>query len=230
MNIKYLIPFLFLFINIFSQDKINLQEQCRLQYDSVFKDFFGDSFFKKNIVFNNNRYYLIVYTMDTNSDDYRTSSNIFINKNNIKPLEKLSKGNYFDYSDYYNYRFLFRGNVFYENIYTCEFAYRKEVNDFSNKQILEYYNKIKNKEYVSPKKAVKIAKANGFKNICYQSITNASFHNKNQDVWQIQDCSNEKITKVIELDPKSGKVLTLFERDYGKGEKASYWHLFNKNK
>lgn len=33
-----------------------------------------------------------------------------------------------------------------------EFAYRKEVNDFSNKEILKYYNKIKNKEYISPKK------------------------------------------------------------------------------
>jgi hypothetical protein len=104
------------------------------------------------------------------------------------------------------------------------------VNDFSNKNILEYYNKIKSKVYLSPKQALKIAKVNGLKNICYQSLTSASFHNKDQDVWQIQDCSSEKIAKVIELDPKSGKVLTLFERDYGKGEKAAYWKIFNKNK
>ncbi|MCA6066189.1 hypothetical protein JI747_003295 [Chryseobacterium sp. RG1] len=229
MNIKYLIFFLFLCINIFSQDKIELKEQCRSKYDSVFKDFFGEEFLKKNIKYKEEESYIGLFTTnDIESDD--DFKRIFININNIAALQKYLNQYPKYYNEYYKYHFLYKGFVFHQRIYTCEFAYRKEVNDFSNNQVLEYYNKIKNKEYLSPKKAVKIAKANGFKNICYQSITNASFHNKNQDVWQIQDCGNEKNTKVIELDPKSGKVLTLFERDYGKGEKASYWKLFNKSK
>jgi hypothetical protein len=230
MSIKYLIPFLFLCINIFSQKKIHTKEQCRLQYDTIFKDFFGEKFFKKNIKYNKGESYINVFTTNDieNDDDYKI---IFLNINNYDDIKKYVK-EYpkFYSSDYYKYEFLYKGKAFYERIYTCELAKDKEVSDLINKEILEYYYKIKNKEYLSPREAIIIAKSNGFKNICYQSLTSASFHNKNQDVWQIQDCSSEKIAKVIELHPKSGKVLTLFERDYEKGEKAAYWKIFNKNK
>lgn len=230
MKLKYYIILIFLGINLFSQSKINIKEQCKLQYDSEFKNVFGDIFFKKNIKFNKEKHFLSIDTVDINSDEYDTFITFFVNKNNTRLLKKLSNGKYFDYTDYYNYNFLYKGKTFYERTYRCEFTHRKEVNDFSNKEILEYYNKIKNKEYLSPKRALKIAKANGLKNICYQSLTSASFHNKNQDVWQIEDCSNEITGKVIELDPRSGKVLSRFERDYGDSGKAAYWNLFNKDK
>lgn len=230
MRITYFIILLFMFNFSFSQDKVNLIEQCKSKYDSIFKNYYGDSFFNENIKFNEKQYHLRVDTVNTNIDDFTTPTSLYVNKNNTSLLEKVSHGNFFDYYEYYIYSFLYKGVVFHERTYTCEFANRKDVNDFSNKEILEYYNKIKRKEYIYPKKALKIAKANGLKNICYQSLTSASFHNKNQDVWQIQDCSNKITTKVIEIDPKSGKVLSVFERDYEKGEKAAYWHLFNKEK
>ncbi|MEG0577539.1 MAG: hypothetical protein RR500_06730 [Bacilli bacterium] len=168
--------------------------------------------------------------MDYNNEDYNTSFAIYINKNNKQTLEKLSSKNYFDYTDYYAYNFLFKGNVFYHRIYICELVNNKKLSNLINKEILDYYNKIKNKEYISPQKAVRIAKANGLKNICYQSLTSASFYNRNQNVWQIQDCSSEKKAKVIELNPRSGKVLNMYDKNYEKVEKAAYWSFFNSKK
>ncbi|MEG0577541.1 MAG: hypothetical protein RR500_06740 [Bacilli bacterium] len=223
---KYYMLLIFVGVNFFSQNKINIEQQCKSQHDSVFKDFFGDKFFTNNIRFDKDEYFLAADTTDINSDDFNTSKIIYLNMNNVKLLEKLYHNKNFNYNEYYNYSFLYKGEPFQQITYTCEFINKKEKLDYGNKKIIDYYNKIKNKEYLSPQKAVRIAKANGLKNICYQSLTFASFYNRNQDVWQIQDCSSEKKTKVIELNPKTGKVLNIYERNYGKGEKAAYWNLF----
>ncbi|MCY0978665.1 hypothetical protein PGH12_04625 [Chryseobacterium wangxinyae] len=226
MKIKYYILLVFFGINLFSQNKIDLKEQCKLQYDSIFKDYFGEKFFKKNIRFDEEQYFLrVLDTVDVKSEDDDMFISFLVNKNNTEFLKKIYKAQYFDYLDYYNYSFLYKGKPFSQMTYTCETVNKKEYSDYEYRFIMNYYNKIKNKEYISPRKALKIAKANGLKNICYQSLTNASFYNKNQDVWQIQDCSNEKRSKVIEVNPKSGEVLTLFERGYKEGEKAAYWNL-----
>ncbi|MEG0577538.1 MAG: hypothetical protein RR500_06725 [Bacilli bacterium] len=187
---------IFVGVNLFSQNKINIEQQCKSQHDSVFKDFFGDKFFTKNIMFDKEKYSLRVDTIDIDSDDFNTSKTIYLNMNNIELLDKLYHNKYFNYYEYYKYSFLYRGKPFQQVTYTCEFINKKEQLDYENKEILDYYNKIKNKEYISPKKAVRIAKSNGLKNICYQSLTSASFYNRNQDVWQIQDCSSEKKAKV----------------------------------
>ena len=226
----YYIILTFVSINLLSQNKIYTKEQCKLKHDSIFKNYFGEFFFKKNIKYNKEESYIDLYLTNDmkNDDDYKR---IFLNINNDNDIKRYKK-EYpkFYSSDYYKYEFYYKGKVFYERIYTCELVNDKELSDLINREIFDYYNKIKNKVYLSPKKATRIAKVNGLKNICYQSLTSASFHNKNRDVWQIQDCSNEITGKIIELDPKTGKVLTLFERDYGKNGQAAYWLFFNKNK
>ncbi|PZU05006.1 MAG: hypothetical protein DI622_19520 [Chryseobacterium sp.] len=230
MKIKYyIIPFFFLSINILSQDSISIKEQCRTKYDSIFKNYFGEKFFRKNIKYDKSQSFIDIY-LTNNIENDPEFKRIFLNVNNLSEIQKNIKQYPKYYSDYYIYVFLYKGIIFHERTYTCETVNKKEYFDYENKLILNYYNKIKNKEYISPKKALKIAKINGLKNICYQSLTSVSFHNKNQDVWQIQDCSNEITGKIIELDPKTGKVLTLFKRDYGQSGQAAYWNLFKNRK
>ncbi|MCY0979405.1 hypothetical protein PGH12_04735 [Chryseobacterium wangxinyae] len=222
---KYYIILIFLNVNLFSQVNITIKEQCKSEYDSIFKEFFGEKFFKKSIKYNKDESYINLFLTNDieNDDDFKM---IFLNVNNQLDIQKY-RNDYpnFDYLEHYNYNFLYKGKVFYKRIFLCELVNDKEVLYLINKEILEYYNKIKNKEYLSPKKALKIAKANGMENICYQSLTSASLLNKNQDVWQIKDCSNKEKAKVVELDPKSGEVLTIYERYYEKADKAAYWNL-----
>jgi trans-2-enoyl-CoA reductase len=90
MNAKYLIFSLFLCVNVFSQNTGEIKEQCKSKYDSMFRDFFGDKFSKKNIRFDKDKYLLRVDTIDIDSDDFTTSKTIYLNMNNIELLEKLS--------------------------------------------------------------------------------------------------------------------------------------------
>ncbi|OCK52018.1 hypothetical protein BA768_13895 [Chryseobacterium sp. CBo1] len=226
---KIYILFIFLGTNFSSQNKINIEQQCKSLHDSVFKDFFGDKFYKKNIKYNKKESYIDLHLTNNieNDDNYKI---IFLNLNNENDI-KMYRKEYpkFYSSDFYVYNFFYRDMVFYHKVFTCELVKNKDLIDLINKQIINYYNKINTKKYLSPKKALKIAKINGLKNICYQSLTSASSYNIDQDIWQIQDCSNEKKAKVIELNPKTGKILNIYERNYGKGEKAAYWNFFKSN-
>ncbi|MCY0978664.1 hypothetical protein PGH12_04620 [Chryseobacterium wangxinyae] len=125
MKIKYCILFLFLSITIFSQDKIELKEQCRLQYDSIFKKSFGERFFKKNIKYYKNKSSINVLTNDPNNEQY---DNIFLNIENHSEIKKfMDKYPNFDYLEYYQYGFLYKGKPFHESTYTCETVNKKNI-------------------------------------------------------------------------------------------------------
>jgi len=222
LKIKYAILLFFVGIQIFSQNNIDISESYKLKYDSAFSKSFGKSFFKKNIKYSTNKYFLKIDTLDIDNEDNSNTENFFINKKNISVLSKFynDKDRYFSSYGFYTYNFLYNGYSFYQSIYRFDFINNKEQFNFENQQILEYYKKIQNKEYINPKKVSKIVKSKMLKNICSQSLVN----NNTNTIWEIKDCSDNSTIKILELDSKSGKELRLYQRDYYPWEKAAYWN------
>ena len=165
MKLKFYIPFLFLYATFFSQNKVDINEQCRVQYDSVFIKYFGDSFFQKNIKYDKSRSFIDVYLTNNiedieNGEEFKT---VYLNLKNYEDIKKYQKQYPKFYSrDHYTYLFLYKNYPFYQSIITCELVNKKEYSDFENALILSYYNKIKAKEYLSPKKISRIAKSKGW--------------------------------------------------------------------
>ncbi|MCY0979407.1 hypothetical protein OUO26_18880 [Chryseobacterium sp. CY350] len=77
---------------------------------------------------------------------------------------------------------------------------------------------------MNPKKILKLAKSNGLKNICYQSLTEYSYYHKGEIIWVVKSCDDNKKITILEADPKTGKLLSLYKRDYYNTEKAAFWN------
>ncbi|MCA6066188.1 hypothetical protein JI747_003290 [Chryseobacterium sp. RG1] len=228
---RYVLLLLFVSTRIFAQNNINTYEKYKIKYDSAFSKYFGKSFFKKNIKYSSEKYFLSVDTLDISNDDNSNTKNFFINKKNIFLLSKFyNNDQYFSFFDFYTYKFLYNGYSFYQKVYRSDFINNEKQFDFENEQVLDHYEKIKSKEYISPKKVFKIAKLKMFKNICSQSLVSNNYY-KNKIFWEIKDCSNSSTINILELDSKDGKELRLYQRDYYPWEKANYWNkVQGKNK
>lgn len=216
--------FTFLILNAtYSQNKVK-ESICKIKLDSIISNTTKEPFFKKNVKFDMEQSLISVHL---EKDSIHDMEIIFINFSDTVGINKFKKPKNFS-SEFFTYKFFYKGCSFHERVYTCEFVKNKNQLQYQINQMLLYYEKIENKEYLSPKKVKKIARSQGFKKICYQSLTPIKSHAYGVDgkiVWQLKECINDNTIKIVDIDPESGKILNYIERSYTPLERATYRNI-----